>query len=75
MAFRVIKKKSNLKTSQKYALFVMLLFFLMAVAVNLTFQDSWTLDLKLKMQKFLSASLKMPRVPRLLSIFVSFYTS
>ncbi|XP_032887242.1 lisH domain-containing protein ARMC9 isoform X8 [Amblyraja radiata] len=33
------------------------------------FQDSWTLDLKLKMQKFLSASLKMPRVPRLLSIF------
>ncbi|XP_078267013.1 lisH domain-containing protein ARMC9 isoform X3 [Rhinoraja longicauda] len=33
------------------------------------FQDSWTSDLKLKLQKFLSASLKMPRVPRLLSIF------
>ncbi|XP_051873908.1 lisH domain-containing protein ARMC9 isoform X2 [Pristis pectinata] len=33
------------------------------------FQDSWTPDLKMKLQKFLSTSLKMPSAPRLLSLF------
>ncbi|XP_059801288.1 lisH domain-containing protein ARMC9 isoform X8 [Hypanus sabinus] len=33
------------------------------------FQDSWIPDLKIKLQKFLSASLNVPSAPRLLSIF------
>ncbi|XP_069753165.1 lisH domain-containing protein ARMC9 isoform X2 [Narcine bancroftii] len=33
------------------------------------FQESWTPDLKMRLQKFLSASLKMPSTPRLLSLF------
>uniref|UniRef100_UPI00398EFF81 lisH domain-containing protein ARMC9 isoform X2 n=1 Tax=Pristiophorus japonicus TaxID=55135 RepID=UPI00398EFF81 len=33
------------------------------------FQDSWTPELKMRLQKFLSASLKVNNVPRLLSIF------
>ncbi|XP_072897293.1 lisH domain-containing protein ARMC9 isoform X1 [Hemitrygon akajei] len=33
------------------------------------FQDSWIPDLKIKLQKFLSASLNVPSAPRLLSLF------
>ncbi|XP_067851349.1 lisH domain-containing protein ARMC9 isoform X2 [Heptranchias perlo] len=33
------------------------------------FQDSWTPELKMRLQKFLSACLKMNNVPRLLSLF------
>ncbi|XP_062901773.1 lisH domain-containing protein ARMC9 isoform X3 [Mobula hypostoma] len=33
------------------------------------FQDSWIPDLKMKLQKFLSASLNVPSAPRLLSLF------
>ncbi|XP_067898403.1 lisH domain-containing protein ARMC9 isoform X4 [Heterodontus francisci] len=33
------------------------------------FQDSWTPELKMRLQKFLSTSLKVTNVPRLLSLF------
>ncbi|NXQ48241.1 ARMC9 protein, partial [Catharus fuscescens] len=36
------------------------------------FQESWTVDLKTRLEKFLSLTLKSRRTPRLLTIFVSF---
>ncbi|XP_026710417.1 lisH domain-containing protein ARMC9 [Athene cunicularia] len=36
------------------------------------FQDSWTLDLRTRLEKFLSLTLKAGQTPRLLNLFVSF---
>ena len=36
------------------------------------FKDSWTLDLRTRLEKFLSLTLKARQTPRLLTLFVSF---
>lgn len=37
------------------------------------FKDSWTLDLRTRLERFLSLTLKARRTPRLLTLFVSFW--